>query len=149
MSKQTGMLSGSPHVARMAFSYAFSVLADWLLRTKRMSLTGVRKLANFVCAGGQCILTIGLSFSGCEPFLAAFFMIAGTAINGAVSSGTIPAFVDLSPNYASVLFGINNLVTAPAGFLSPLVVGMLTNNNVSFFIIVYYSLYYILFILID
>ncbi|OXU26091.1 hypothetical protein TSAR_011161 [Trichomalopsis sarcophagae] len=125
----TGMLSGLPHIARMAFSYVFSILADWLLRTKRMSLTGVRKLANFVCAGGQCILTIGLSFSGCAPILAAFFMISGTAINGAISSGTIPSFVDLSPNYASILFGINNLMTAPTGFLSPMVVGMLTNDN--------------------
>ncbi|NP_001123317.1 na[+]-dependent inorganic phosphate cotransporter isoform X1 [Nasonia vitripennis] len=125
----TGMLSGLPHIARMAFSYVFSILADWLLRTKRMSLTGVRKLANFVCAGGQCILTIGLSFSGCAPIFAAFFMISGTAINGAISSGTIPSFVDLSPNYASILFGINNLMTAPTGFLSPIVVGMLTNDN--------------------
>jgi hypothetical protein len=125
------MLSGSPHIARMAFSYLFSMLSDWLLRTRRLSLTGVRKLANLVCAGGQCLLTVGLSFSGCEPAFAAFFVIAGTAINGAVSSGTLPTFVDLSPNYASVLFGICNLVTAPAGFLSPLVVGILTNNNVS------------------
>ena len=107
------------------------MLADWLLQTKRMSTTGVRKLANFVCAGGQGLLTLGLSFSGCEPFYAAFFMITGTAINGAVSSGTIPAFVDLSPNYASILFGINNLITSPAGFLSPLIVGILTNDNVS------------------
>ncbi|XP_014230094.1 putative inorganic phosphate cotransporter isoform X1 [Trichogramma pretiosum] len=127
--RDTGLLSGSPHVARMIFSYLFSMLADWLLRTKRMTLTGVRKLANLVCAGGQALLTLGLSFSGCEPVYAAVLMIAGTAINGAVSSGTIPAFVDLSPNYASVLFGINNLITSPSGFLSPLVVGILTNDN--------------------
>ena len=128
---QTGLLSGSPHIARMAFSYLYSMFSDWLLRSKRMTLTGVRKLATLVCVGGQSVLTIGLSLSGCEPRYAVFFMIAGTAVNGAVSSGTIPAFVDLSPNYASVLFGICNLVTAPAGFLSPLVVGILTNDNVS------------------
>ncbi|XP_058799273.1 sialin isoform X2 [Phymastichus coffea] len=124
-----GLLSGSPHIARMIFSYMFSMLSDWLLRTKRMPLTAVRKFANFVCTGGQCLLTIGLGFSGCRPGYAAFFMISGTAINGAVSSGSIPAFVDLSPNYASVLFGICNLVTLPAGFISPLVVGILTNEN--------------------
>ncbi|KAJ8670111.1 hypothetical protein QAD02_001370 [Eretmocerus hayati] len=125
----TGWLSGSPHIARMAFSYTFSVLSDWLLQSKRASVTGVRKIANFVCCGGQGLLTLGLSLSGCEPIYAAVFMIAGTAVNGAVSSGTIPAFVDLSPNYASVLFGICNLVTSPAGFVSPLVVGLLTNGN--------------------
>ncbi|XP_014220023.1 sialin-like [Copidosoma floridanum] len=125
----TGLLSGSPHVARMLFSYTFSMVADWLLRTKRMSLTGVRKFANLVCVGGQGVLTVGLALSGCEPAYATFFMITGTAINGAVSSATIPVFVELSPNYASVLFGFCNLVTSPAGFISPLVVGLLTNNN--------------------
>ncbi|XP_012271459.1 putative inorganic phosphate cotransporter [Orussus abietinus] len=125
----TGILSGLPHVLRMAFSYAFSILSDWLLRTKRMSRTNVRKLATFVCTGLQGILTVALAMSGCHPNLAIIFMMAGTAVNGAVSAGTLAIFVDLSPNYASVLLGFAGLVTVGAGFISPLVVGLLTNNN--------------------
>ena len=58
-------------------------------------------------------------------------MMTGTAVNGAVSAGTLAILVDLSSNYASVILGFCNLIGGAAGFLSPLVVGILTNDNVS------------------
>ncbi|XP_051154856.1 sialin [Leptopilina boulardi] len=125
----TGVLSGLPHVLRMLFSYMFGILSDWLLKTKRLSLTDVRKLATFMCTIFQGILTLGLGSSGCHSNLAIIFMMAGTAVNGAVSSGTLAVFVDLSSNYASVILGFCNLIAASSGFLSPLLVGLLTTNN--------------------
>ncbi|KAK0082270.1 hypothetical protein PV325_010770 [Microctonus aethiopoides] len=104
-------------------------LSDWLLRSGRMSLKNVRKLATFVTTGGGAILTLGLAFSGCEPTLAIFFMMTGTAINGAVSAGTLASLVDLSPNFAGVLLGFCGLITAASGFISPLIVGILTNHK--------------------
>jgi len=129
---QTGILAGAPHILRMVFSYFFSIMSDWLLRTKRMSLTNVRKLATFVCTIIQGILTIALGFSGCHPLVAIIFMMSGTAVNGAISAATLASFVDLSPNYASVLLGFANMIIVWAGFISPIIVGILTNNNVSF-----------------
>lgn len=129
---QTGVLSGLPHILRMIFSYTFGVLSDWLLKTKRMSLTNVRKLATFMCTILQGLLTLGLSWSGCHSNLAILFMMTGTAVNGAVSSGSLATFVDLSSNYASVLLGFCNLISTSSGFISPILVGLLTTNNVSF-----------------
>lgn len=125
----TGILSGVPHILRMIFSYMFSAMSDWLLRTKRMSLTNVRKLATFVCTGVQGVLVLLLGFSGCHPTLAVIFVMAGTAVNGACSASTLANFVDLSPNYASILLGFCGVVVIPCGFISPAVVGYLTNNN--------------------
>lgn len=116
---------------RMIFSYFFSIMSDWLLRTKRMSLTNVRKLATFVCTGVQGILIMALGFSGCHPLFAVVFMMTGTAVNGAISAATLTNFVDLSANYASILLGFANMIITWAGFISPAVVGKLTNNNVS------------------
>lgn len=106
-------------------------MSDWLLRTNRMSLTNVRKLATFVCTGVQGIFIIALGFSGCHPLLAVLFMMTGTAINGAVSASSLANFVDLSPNYASILLGFSGIIVTWAGFISPAVVGILTNNNVN------------------
>lgn len=106
-------------------------MSDWLLRTKRMSLTNVRKLATFVCTGVQGILIMALGFSGCHPLFAIVFMMTGTAVNGAISAATLTNFVDLSPNYASILLGFANMIITWAGFISPAIVGVLTNNNVS------------------
>jgi len=58
-------------------------------------------------------------------------MMTGTAVNGAVSASTLPNLVDLSPNYASVLLGFSGMIIIWAGFISPAIVGALTNNNVS------------------
>ncbi|XP_043462317.1 sialin isoform X2 [Leptopilina heterotoma] len=127
----TGVLSGLPHVLRMLFSYIFGMLSDWLLKTKKLTLTEVRKLATFMCTIFQGFLTLGLGSSGCHSNLAIIFMMTGTAVNGAVSSGTLATFVDLSSNYASVILGFCNLIAASSGFLSPLLVGLLTTNNVS------------------
>ncbi|KAL0113888.1 hypothetical protein PUN28_011313 [Cardiocondyla obscurior] len=125
----TGILAGAPHLLRMIFSYFFSMMSDWLLRTKRMSLTNVRKLATFVCTGVQGVLIAALGFSGCHPLLAVIFMMTGTAVNGAVSASTLAIFVDLSPNYASILLGFAGMIIIWAGFISPAIVGSLTNNN--------------------
>lgn len=127
----TGILAGAPHVLRMIFSYFYSMMSDWLLRTKRMSLTNVRKLATFVCTGVQGVLIMALGFSGCHPLFAVVFMMTGTAVNGAISAATLTNFVDLSPNYASILLGFANMIIIWAGFISPAVVGILTNNNQS------------------
>lgn len=93
-------------------------------------MTNVRKLATFVCTGVQGILIIALGFSGCHPLLAVVFMMTGTAVNGAISASTLAIFVDLSPNYASVLLGFAGMIIIWAGFISPAIVGVLTNNNV-------------------
>lgn len=114
----------------MIFAYAFGTLSDWLQENKKMTRTGVRKLAMMVCTGVQAIFTIGLAFSGCQSSLAVFFMITGTITSGALSSGSLANFVDLSPNFGSVLLGMCGLISNAAGALSPMIVGLLTNGNV-------------------
>ncbi|XP_044013373.1 sialin [Aphidius gifuensis] len=125
----TGIISGAPHIFLMIFAYLFGTLSDWLQENKKMTRTGVRKLAMMVCTGVQAIFTIGLAFSGCHSVLAVFFMITGTITTGALSSGSLANFVDLSPNFGSVLLGICGLISNAAGALSPLIVGILTNGN--------------------
>ncbi|XP_012173723.2 sialin [Bombus terrestris] len=125
----TGLLSGAPHILRMIFSYYYSIMSDWLIRTNKMSLTSVRKLALFVCNGLHGIFILVLGYSGCHPTLAVVFMMAGTTVTGAISAGPLATFVDLSPNYASILLGFCGMIVIASGFISPAVVGILTNNN--------------------
>lgn len=44
---------------------------------------------------------IGLSFAGCDRILAVVFLTCATMVQGAVSTGPLASFVDLSPNFAS------------------------------------------------
>lgn len=50
---------------------------------------------------GQGLCLLGLAYSGCDRITAIVFLTMATAANGAVSTGPLASFVDLSPNYAS------------------------------------------------
>ncbi|KAF4521338.1 hypothetical protein B566_EDAN006925 [Ephemera danica] len=129
--QMTGLLSGIPHLSRTVFSLLYSVLADCLLQQKILETTAVRKFATFVgvMLAGGCML--GLAFMGCNSTGAIVLLTISTALNGAISSGALAATVDLSPNYSGVVFGIVGMVSVFPGFISPAVVGYLTNKNQS------------------
>ncbi|XP_046608975.1 sialin-like isoform X1 [Neodiprion virginianus] len=124
-----GMLSAIPQVLRMLFSYTISSFSDWLLKTERMPIMWLRKAAVFLGCGIPSIMLLGLAFSGCHPTLAIAFMMASLIATGATSAGTLAVTVDLSPNYASILFGIKNTISSFVEFLAPMMIGILTNNN--------------------
>lgn len=133
----TGVLSGIPHLMRMLFAYAFSMFGDRMLRTNRLTRTNVRKLAGFVCGVLNGVFICLLAFSGCNTTAAIVFLTLGTMTHGAVSTGPLANIVDLSPNHAGVLLGINGMIGVLPGFISPVIVGYLTNNNVSLYHMVY------------
>ncbi|KAK5640472.1 hypothetical protein RI129_011283 [Pyrocoelia pectoralis] len=125
----TGFLSGLPHLARMMFAYAFSTLADYLLTTNKMTRTNVRKFATCFCNIGQGLCMIVMAYSGCNYTMAIVFLTAATGIHGASATGALANLVDISPNYASILLGMANGSGAIGGFISPVIVGLLTTNN--------------------
>ncbi|VEN51168.1 unnamed protein product [Callosobruchus maculatus] len=127
--RETGLLSGLPHLLRMIWAYVFSQLGDYLLRSGRMSRSNVRKLATAVCCIGQGFFMLGLAYSGCDKFKAIVFLTLAIAVHGAVSTGPLASIVDISPNYASVILGIINTIVASVGVLTPMVVGYLTYQN--------------------
>lgn len=133
--QMTGLLSGIPHLFRMIFAFGFSMFADSLLRNKRMSRTNVRKMACVVCNLINGVFVVFLAFSGCNSVTAVIFITAATAVHGAVSSGPLAGFIDISPNFSSILLGLNGLVGVLPGFISPWIVGILTKGNVRCFLI--------------
>ncbi|KAK0182215.1 hypothetical protein PV327_000376 [Microctonus hyperodae] len=125
----TGILSAIPNFSSMIFGWLAAQFCDWLIRTEKMTITNTRKLATFFSVGMPAIMIFGLSFSGCYSILAIFFITSAFALFGATASGGIANLVDLSPNYASVLLGITGFVVNTFGFISPLFVGLMINNN--------------------
>ncbi|EDV36790.1 uncharacterized protein Dana_GF11776 [Drosophila ananassae] len=127
--RATGFLSGLPHLMRMLFAYVFSVLADYLLRTDRLSRTNVRKLATFMCCGVKGLIVLALAYFGYNATAAILLVTVATMFHGAVSSGPLASMVDLSPNYAGIVLGVSGMIGGMPGFISPWIVGQLTNDN--------------------
>ncbi|XP_022176320.1 sialin-like [Myzus persicae] len=127
--KQTGLWSGMPHIIRWAFSFGFSTICDRLVKSKRMSMTNVRKIATVFCNILQGLFIMGLCYSGCNSVVAVIMLFSATAVNGAISSGALASVVDIAPNYAGVIQGIIGTVSTSSGFISPIIVGYLTLNQ--------------------
>lgn len=128
--KMSGLLSGVPHILRMVFSYVLSMFIDYLLLTKKMTRTNVRKLAVF-CNCIICgIITAVLAYSGCNYIMAIVLVSLAMAMLGAQACGPLSSFVDLASNFSSITFGISATVCVLTGTFSSYIVGILTLNNV-------------------
>ncbi|XP_049852948.1 sialin-like [Schistocerca gregaria] len=130
--KKAGVLSGVPHACRMMFAFLISAICDYMLVKEVTSRTNVRKFANFVSCACQGIMMLALAFCGCNAIAAVICIAAATGFSGGQSSGPLATYVDLSPNYASVTYGISNMVSATPGFLAPIIVSTLTYQNQTF-----------------
>lgn len=74
---------------------------------------------------------LGLAFAGCHVVLAVVLLTISLMLHGAVSSGALASVVDISPNFAGVLLGINSSFSVLTGYISPYIVGLLTLNRQS------------------
>jgi len=72
-------------------------------------------------------LLVGLGYLDCtQPALAISLLVLGVSLTGIQYSGWIVNHMDIAPMFAGILFGISNSVAAVTGFLSPVIVGIVT-----------------------
>uniref|UniRef100_A0A1A9ZV60 Major facilitator superfamily (MFS) profile domain-containing protein n=1 Tax=Glossina pallidipes TaxID=7398 RepID=A0A1A9ZV60_GLOPL len=128
----TGILSGLPHLMRMLFALVFSMFADYLLKSEKMSRTNLRKLATAVCCIVKGLMVLALAYFGHNATAAVVLLTLATMFHGAVSSGPLASIVDIAPNYAGIVLGISGTIGVLPGFISPYVVGVLTLGNQTF-----------------
>lgn len=84
-----------------------------------------------VCCLVNGMFVLALAYSGCDSMSAIVFLTLATMVHGAVSTGPLANIIDMSPKYAGILLGISGMITVVPGFVSPILVGILTLGNVS------------------
>ena len=65
-----------------------SWLADWLIQSGKLSRGFTRKLMTSIGFMGPAIALIGMSFVGCNPFLAVILLCLGVMLDGVGYAGT-------------------------------------------------------------
>lgn len=127
--KLIGLFSALPHLIRWIFSFIFAMFADYLIKEEIMSVTNVRKLASFICTIGVSLMLLLLIVFGENTLIAIIIMIVAVMLQGTVSTGPIASVIDTSPNFSGILQGLTGMISITAAYLSPVVVGILTENN--------------------
>lgn len=67
---------------------------------------------------------------GCEVVLAIILITLSLGFNGACTITNVQNNQDLAPNFAGSLYGIINCVGSSTGFITPILAGYITQDNV-------------------
>lgn len=127
--RTNGLLTALPYLCMWLVSIGSSWLADWMINTRVMSMTNVRKVFTTVASIGPAILLITASYAGCDRVLVVALFTIGMSLMGTFYPGMKVNALDLSPNYSGTLMAIVNGIGAISGIITPYIVGVLTPNQ--------------------
>ncbi|KAF7262532.1 hypothetical protein EG68_00210 [Paragonimus skrjabini miyazakii] len=123
-------LSALPYIGLWCGQFISGWLSDWILSRKFFSVTIVRKLMTAVGMFGPAIMLLLISFLDCRAKYAvvALFTV-GLILNSGVFVGGLLNPVELSPQYAGLIFSAANTLSSLTGVGAPLLASVLTQNG--------------------
>ncbi|XP_017887369.1 putative inorganic phosphate cotransporter isoform X1 [Ceratina calcarata] len=130
--KQNGLLSSLPYLGKYIFAVTTSTVADYLFKTKRLSVTAIRKIFTSFAVFSPGLLMIIQANYGCDRVVSVSIFTIALTINGAVTAGYLGNSLDIAPNFSGTIFGIMNTLGSLGGFLSSYMVGSITYKNQSY-----------------
>ncbi|XP_017757364.1 PREDICTED: putative inorganic phosphate cotransporter isoform X2 [Eufriesea mexicana] len=127
--KENGMLSSLPYVGKYVFAVTTSTVADYLFKTKKLSITTIRKLFTALAMLSPGLLMVVQANYGCDRATSVVIFTIALTINGAVTAGYLGNCLDIAPNFSGTIFGIMNTLGSLGGFVSNYMVGMITYKH--------------------
>lgn len=127
--KANGLLTALPYVALLLFSNTSSWPADWLIKSRRMSRTNVRKIWFTISMIAPAIFIVAAAYVGSDRTAVVTLLTFAVALMAPTYSSLSLNPNDLSPNFAGTIMAIANMFGTLAGILAPYLVGVLTPNQ--------------------
>ncbi|XP_046329728.2 sialin-like [Haliotis rufescens] len=125
-----GLYSALPYIVFWVIINLAGWLADFVRRRSIFTTTNTRKIFDSFGKVIPAVMLVGLGYVDCsQPALAITLLVLGVSLTGFQFSGFIVNHVDIAPAYAGILFGISNSIAAVTGFISPVVVGVITSES--------------------
>jgi len=122
-----GFVASLPFLLKAIVGPVGGVIAD-VLRNGYMTTANVRRL--FYCIGAMSAATlIVVSGYTTSVKLAVASMCIGVAFSGLLHSGYEVNVLDIAPGVSGIVMGISNTAGTIMGFLSPLLVGVMTEGK--------------------
>lgn len=124
--RSSGFISGLPYAARFVTMMLGSRMIDFLRRKGYMSTIAIRKLADALAKIVPALSLMIITFVGCSHWAALLLLTISSFFQGLISIA--PNMLDLSPEYAGIIYGISNTLATIPGMVSPYFVGVVLNN---------------------
>ncbi|XP_071569079.1 putative inorganic phosphate cotransporter isoform X1 [Temnothorax nylanderi] len=127
--KENGLLSSLPYLGKYIFALSMSILADYLLRNNKLSVTAIRKIFTTFAVLTPSMLMVMQAYYGCDRAASVAVFTVALTINGGITAGYLGNGLDIAPNFSGTIFGIANTFSSIGGFLSSFMVGNITYHN--------------------
>ena len=120
------VFSALPYLALWLLGVASGYISDWLRQRRVMSTTAVRKLFNTLGNAVPAVALIAVGYVGCDWVAAVALLTVATGFSGFTQSSFQVNSLDLSPAFASIVYGFSNTFANVPGIVSPYSVGLIT-----------------------
>lgn len=127
--KTNASLSAIPYALSWTIKLLCGPLADSIRKKGYLSTKNTRKLFNSIGSYLPAGLVLLVGVVGCNHVTAVLTLTLCVGAGGFASAGYGVNHLDISPRFCGILLAITNGFGTIPGFLSPLLVGYLTNNN--------------------
>ncbi|XP_064107396.1 sialin-like isoform X2 [Macrobrachium nipponense] len=127
--KENGLISALPFISRYAGAVIMSIIGDWLLTHKYLSIRSTRRIFSTIAMWIPAIMLLGVAYVGCNWKAIVVMFCTGLFFNGAVATSTLVNPADIAPNYSGTLFGLSNMTSTIASFVVPVVTGVMTDGQ--------------------
>ncbi|XP_071526818.1 sialin-like isoform X2 [Panulirus ornatus] len=124
-----GLLSALPFLTQFLGGTASSVVGDWLLTHKYITVNTSRKVFAIISIMLPGVVLLAVGQAGCNITLAVALFPVGTALSGAICSGHLASHLDLSPNFAGTILGVSNTLAYMVSMCVPVIVGAMTPDE--------------------
>lgn len=122
-----GFIASLPFLLKAIVGPVGGLIAD-ILRYKYTTTANVRRIFYAIGAMSAAVMIVIAGYSH-TPTMAVISMCIGVALSGLLHSGYEVNVLDIAPCLSGVVMGISNTAGTTTGFLSPLLVGYMTENK--------------------
>ncbi|XP_050679114.1 putative inorganic phosphate cotransporter [Leptidea sinapis] len=127
---QNGLLSSLPYLVMYLLSFPMGMMTDLIIRRGWLSISNTRKLSNSIGLWGPALALIGLSYIPKGSMALAVVMLTVTVgMNAGQYTGYPLVFIDLAPNFSSVLMGTSNTIAGLISIIAPIVCGLIIQDE--------------------
>ncbi|XP_035828102.1 sialin [Aplysia californica] len=127
--KQNGLLSALPYAGSWIIGPVAGLVADIIRRRHILSTVCTRKVFNTLGCLIPATTLILVGYVGCNHVLVVVCLTLSVSLASFNGGGFSVNHLDLSPRFAGILLGLTNTVATIPGFVSPALVGYLTDGN--------------------
>ncbi|XP_046751159.1 putative inorganic phosphate cotransporter [Diprion similis] len=127
--KANGFLTALPYLVLWFVNIGSSWVADWLIKSGKVSRTNVRKIFMTIASMSTAVFIVAASYAGCNRALVIVFFTIGVGSMGLFYPSAMVNSLDLAPNYSGTVTAVGGVMLSLVAILAPYVVGVITPNQ--------------------